>query len=143
MSEHSNESSQMGARFECLGLSRRCRARHEGARFDSDVFLLKDDILPAEISQAAQVVATRFEPEIFVPPLPSQAIRKAVDEERNEALFFNGMENRLPVGLSRDDQVFYLNLDFLDGTRGAHVNISGISGVATKTTYSRWFPQRK
>ena len=26
------------------------------------------------------------------------------------------------------------NLEFLDGTRGAHVNISGISGVATKTT---------
>ena len=46
------------------------------------------------------------------------------------------MENRLPIGLSRDDEVFYLNLDFLDGTRGAHVNISGISGVATKTTYA-------
>ena len=30
----------------------------------------------------------------------------------------------------------YLNLDFLDGTRGAHVNISGISGVATKTSYA-------
>src|SRR4029077_11317749 len=28
------------------------------------------------------------------------------------------------------------NLDFIDGTRGAHVNISGISGVATKTTYA-------
>ena len=30
----------------------------------------------------------------------------------------------------------YLNLEFLDGTRGAHVNISGISGVATKTSYA-------
>ena len=29
-----------------------------------------------------------------------------------------------------------LNLEFLDGTRGAHVNISGISGVATKTSYA-------
>ena len=28
------------------------------------------------------------------------------------------------------------NLDFLDGTRGAHVNICGISGVATKTSYA-------
>ena len=30
----------------------------------------------------------------------------------------------------------YANLDFLDGTRGAHVYISGISGVATKTSYA-------
>jgi DNA helicase HerA-like ATPase len=30
----------------------------------------------------------------------------------------------------------FLNLEFLDGTRGAHVNISGISGVATKTSYA-------
>ncbi|HEX9236116.1 MAG TPA: ATP-binding protein, partial [Actinomycetota bacterium] len=29
-----------------------------------------------------------------------------------------------------------LDLDFLDGTRGAHVNVSGVSGVATKTTYA-------
>ena len=36
----------------------------------------------------------------------------------------------------RDDEPIYLNLDFLDGTRGAHVNISGISGVATKTSYA-------
>ena len=54
----------------------------------------------------------------------------------SEALFFDGMERRLPAGLSRDDEPLYLNLDFVDGTRGAHVNISGISGVATKTSYA-------
>jgi DNA helicase HerA-like ATPase len=118
------------------GMVTQVRARHEGARFDSDVFLIEEGILPAEISQAAQIVATRFEPEIFVPPLPGQAVRKAIDDEREEALFFDGMERRLPIGLSRDDDVFYLNFDFLDGSRGAHVNISGISGVATKTTYA-------
>ena len=46
------------------------------------------------------------------------------------------MATRLPAGLSRDDEPLYLNLEFLDGTRGAHVNISGISGVATKTSYA-------
>jgi len=45
-------------------------ARHEGARFDSDVFLIEEGILPAELTEAAQVTATRFEPEIFVPPRP-------------------------------------------------------------------------
>ena len=46
------------------------------------------------------------------------------------------MKSRLPIGLGRDGSPMYLNLEFLDGTRGAHVNISGISGVATKTTYA-------
>jgi hypothetical protein len=46
------------------------------------------------------------------------------------------MERKLPIGLGRDGAPLYANLDFIDGTRGAHVNISGISGVATKTTYA-------
>ena len=40
------------------------------------------------------------------------------------------------AGLSRDGQPIYGNLEFLDGTRGAHMNIRGISGVATKTSYA-------
>ena len=116
------------------GLVTQVRARHEGARFDSDVFLIEDGILPAEVSQAAQVMATRFDPEVFVPPLPGQPVYKAVGTDRDMALFFDGMAKRLPAGLTRDDEPLYANLEFLDGTRGAHV--SGISGVATKTTYA-------
>ena len=118
------------------GLVTQVRARHEGARFDSDVFLIEDGILPAEVSQAAQVLATRFEPEVFVPPLPGQVVYKAEGDERDMALYFDGMEKRLPAGLTRDDEPLYANLEFLDGSRGAHVNISGVSGVATKTTYA-------
>ena len=118
------------------GIVGQVRARHEGARFDSDVFLVADGVLPAEVSEAAMVQATRFEPEVFVPPLPGSAVHKATGEARDHALFFDGMEHLLPAGLSRDDEPMYLNLEFLDGTRGAHVNISGVSGVATKTTYA-------
>lgn len=125
-----------GRQVRIYGLVTQVRARHEGARFDSDVFLIEDGILPAEVSQAAQVMATRFEPEVFVPPLPGQPVYKAVGTDRDMALFFDGMAKRLPAGLSRDDEPLYANLEFLDGTRGAHVNISGISGVATKTTYA-------
>ncbi|MCY3821452.1 MAG: ATP-binding protein [Gammaproteobacteria bacterium] len=125
-----------GRQVRIYGLVTQVRARHEGARFDSDVFLIEDGILPAEVSQAAQVMATRFEPEIFVPPLPGQPVYKAVGTDRDMALFFDGMAKRLPAGLTRDDEPLYANLEFLDGTRGAHVNISGISGVATKTTYA-------
>ena len=71
-------------------------ARHEGARFDSDVFLIEDGILPAEVTEAAQVTATRFEPEVFVPPKPGQSVRIAKDDERERALFFDQMEHRFP-----------------------------------------------
>ena len=125
-----------GETVRIYGLVTQVRARHEGARFDSDVFLIEEGILPAEVSQAAQVVATRFEPEVFVPPLPGEEVRRAVGEARDRALFFDGMTKRLPAGLTRDEEPMFANLEFLDGSRGAHVNISGISGVATKTTYA-------
>jgi uncharacterized protein len=125
-----------GQRLTISGVVAQVRARHEGARMDSDVFLLADGVLPAEVSEAAQVLATRFEPEVYVPPLPGEVVRKAVGAERDDALLFSQMPARLPAGLSRDDEPFYLDLEFVDGTRGAHVNISGISGVATKTSYA-------
>ena len=40
------------------------------------------------------------------------------------------------MGTGRDGVPVFLNADFLDGTRGAHVSISGISGVATKTSFA-------
>jgi DNA helicase HerA-like ATPase len=112
------------------------RARHEGARFDSDVFLVEQGVLPAIVAQAAHVKVTRIEPEIFVPPLPGREVRRALGARRDEALFFDGMEHRLPIGLSRDGEPVFANLDFLDGSRGAHASISGVSGVATKTSYA-------
>jgi DNA helicase HerA-like ATPase len=118
------------------GVVSQVRARHEGARFDGDVFLVADGMLPADLAEAAQVQATRFEPEVFVPPHPGTPVRRAAGLERDQALFFDRMRQRLPVGLSRAGEPVYANLEFIDGTRGAHVNISGISGVATKTTYA-------
>lgn len=111
-------------------------ARHEGAHFDSDVFLIEDGLLPAEVCEAAEVIATRIEPEFYVPPIPGTEVRIARDKERDEALFFDEMDHKLPAGLSRDEEPVFINLEFIDGTRGAHVNISGISGVATKTSYA-------
>jgi len=118
------------------GVVTNVRARHEGARFDSDVFLIEDGVLPAEPVEAAEVMVTRVEPEVYVPPLPGAAVRRAVDKERDHALYFDQMDHRVPLGVGRDGEPLFANLEFLDGTRGAHVNISGVSGVATKTTYA-------
>src|SRR3970040_2252000 len=125
-----------GELVKIFGTVSQVRARHEGARFDSDVFLIEDGVLPAEVGEAAPVPATRVEPEIFVPPRPGQPVRRARGEERDQALFFDRMERRFPVGASRNGEPLFANFEFLNGQRGAHVNISGVSGVATKTSYA-------
>jgi DNA helicase HerA-like ATPase len=112
------------------------RSRHEGSRFDSDVFLADQGLLPVQTARAAHVVSTRFEPELYVPPVPGDTVRRVAGAERDEALYFDTMEQRLAAGIARDGEPIYLDLAFLDGRRGAHVNISGVSGIATKTTYA-------
>jgi uncharacterized protein len=73
-----------------FGVVTQIRARHEGARFDSDVFLIEDGVLPAEVTEAAHILATRFEPEIFIPPLPvrrcaARSIRSAMRRSSSTA----------------------------------------------------------
>lgn len=125
-----------GQRVELYGMVEQVRARHEGAQYDSDVFLIEGGLLPAQVSRSAKVITTRVEPEVFVPPLPGTAVRKATGDERGRALHFDDMVQKVPAGLSRDGEPFFIDKEFLDGSRGAHVNISGVSGVATKTTYA-------
>jgi DNA helicase HerA-like ATPase len=125
-----------GASVTHYGVIDEVRSAYEGAAFHSDVFRVEEGLLPVNISTVAHVAVTRVEPEVFVPPRPGQAVRRATDADRDIGLYFRSMERKFPAGLSRDGKPVYGNLDFLDGGRGAHVNISGISGVATKTTYA-------
>jgi len=118
------------------GIVTEMTARHEGASFGSDVFLISDGVLPAQVQEIAEVMTTRVEPECFVPPRPGEIARRATGAERAQALYFDQMKSKIPVGLGRDGEPIYINLEFLDGTRGAHVSISGISGVATKTSFA-------
>jgi DNA helicase HerA-like ATPase len=118
------------------GIVTQVRARQEGASFGSDVFLVSEGVLPARTQEIAEVATTRVEPEVYVPPRPGEVVRRATGTERAQALYFDQMANRVPVGRGRDGAPIYLNMEFLDGTRGAHVSISGISGVATKTSFA-------
>ncbi len=120
------------------GVVTQVRARHEGATFDSDVFAIADGMLPAQIQEAAEITTTRVEPEVYVPPAPGAVVRRASGEERDGALYFDQMQRRIPIGTGRDGEPLYVNAEFLDGSRGAHVSISGISGVATKTSFATW-----
>ena len=118
------------------GVVTEVRARHEGATYGSDVFLIADGVLPAQVQEIAEVTTTRVDPEVYVPPWPGAFAYRATGEERAKALYFDQMEHKVAAGLGRDGDPIYLNLEFLDGTRGGHVSISGISGVATKTSFA-------
>jgi len=112
------------------------RKKYEGALFDSDAFRVTEGVMPADISYAAHVQVTRIDPEIFIPPHPGHRAWVVRGEEFQKALYFDRMEHRVPIGLTRTGEPVFANVDFLDGTRGAHVSVSGVSGVATKTTYA-------
>jgi uncharacterized protein len=118
------------------GVVTQVRSRHEGASFGSDVFLISDGVLPARVQELAEVTVTRVEPEFYVPPRPGSVVRRAADKERSEALYFDQMQRGIPVGSGRDGETVFVDLDFVDGNRGAHMSISGISGVATKTSFA-------
>ena len=118
------------------GVVTQVRARHEGAQFESDVFAIANGTLPAQVQEAAEVTTTRVDPEVYVPPTPGAIVHRAAGDLRDAALSFDRMQRRIPMGTGRDGEPLFLNADFLDGTRGAHVSISGISGVATKTSFA-------
>lgn len=111
-------------------------SRHEGATFGSDVFLIADGVMPGQVQEIAEVTATRVDPECYVPPRPGNDAYRASGLVREQALYFDQMDAKVPLGLGRDGAPVFCNLEFLDGTRGAHVSISGISGVATKTSFA-------
>lgn len=125
-----------GSTVKMYGVISELTAIQEGAEYESDVYHTREGLVPSATVEIARVSITRFSPEIFVPPLPGSEARKAVGQERAEALMFSEMAKVVAIGLSRDGEPIYANYEFIDGTRGAHVNISGVSGVATKTSYA-------
>lgn len=117
------------------GLVDQVSKKLEGLHFDSDNLMVKEGILPAALSHLAHVTITRIEPEIFIPPHPGEAVYRAQDRLQ-AALCFDQMEHKLPAGLLQSGEPAYINYDFVNGSKGGHISISGISGVATKTSYT-------
>src|SRR4029450_8005165 len=95
------------------------------------VFAIAEGTLPALVQEAAEITTTRVDPEFYVPPAPGAVVHRASGAARDAALHFDRMERRVPMGSGRDGVPVFLNADFLGGTRGAHVSISGIFGLAS------------
>ncbi len=126
-----------GRPVQFYGLVDNVRKRHEGVVFESDVEDVVAGVLPASVSYAARVVVTRVDPEDFIPPQPGDTVQHARGEALKMALSADKMEDgAFPAGLLADGQIMPLNFRFVNGEQGGHINISGISGVATKTSYA-------
>jgi len=109
---------------------------NEGQAFDGDSRLVKNGKLPVDYTFTAKVLITKIDPEIFISPRPTDNVYRATGERLAKALSFNQMKQKLPAGIMRSKEPFYLNFDYINGQKGAHISISGVSGVATKTSYA-------
>lgn len=122
------------------GLVTEVAARYEGARFESDMFLIAEEgSLPAELARSATVQTIRVDPEIWVAPDPGEPVYRVNEGSRDKALYADEMGRRLPIGFARDGKPIWVDLDFFDGRKGGHISISGVSGVATKTSFALAF----
>jgi len=127
-------------RVNTYGIVTEVEAVYEGASFESDTFRIADEgSMPGAKVRSARVAVTRVDPEVWVAPDPGGAVDRAQGDARDRALYVDEMGRPLPVGLGRDGGPLFVDLDFFDGRKGGHMSISGISGVATKTSFALFF----
>ncbi|MDJ0663871.1 MAG: ATP-binding protein [Acidimicrobiia bacterium] len=122
------------------GIVTEVAAVYEGANFESDTHRIAvDGTLPGAKVRSAEIAITRVDPELWVSPDPGEQVERARNGEREKALYVDEMGRPLPIGLGRDGDPVFVDLDFFDGRKGGHMSISGISGVATKTSFALFF----
>jgi DNA helicase HerA-like ATPase len=107
----------------------------EGASLASDTRrIVVDQTMPGEAVRRVQVAVLRVDPELWIAPGPGGEVVAAEGAARDMALFAEQMDRPFPFGLDSTGAPVPLAFEYVDGTRGGHINISGISGVATKTS---------
>src|SRR6266496_67057 len=85
--------------------------------------------------------------EIYMPVQSDRPVLFASPEGISEALGIDTMaeKNRIPAGLIKMSNgastVAYLDQEFMLGPEGAHINMAGISGLATKTSFAMFMLQ--
>jgi len=109
----------------------------EGAELPSDTRRITETMtMPGITTRRVEIQVLRTFPELWLPPSPGAPVTKALGADRDTALFLDQMDQPLAVGLDQGGAPIAVDFAFLNGEKGGHVSISGISGVATKTTYA-------
>jgi DNA helicase HerA-like ATPase len=91
----------------------------------------------------------RHVPEEPLQPVPMGTVFLADESDvaialRMDGYLKPGARTGIPIGVYRaggTDAAIYLDADFLIGPEAAHLNISGVSGLATKTSAVEWLLQ--
>jgi hypothetical protein len=111
--------------------------RIEGASLSTDTRRIAGEhTMPGEEIRRVEVQVLRTIPELWLPPRPGCIAFAARGIHRDRALFLDQMEQRLAVGFDQAGLPVYADFSFMNGEKGGHLSISGISGVATKTSYA-------
>lgn len=119
------------------------------ANFISSNFgeLTEDPNTPRQGTTVAHVNVLSNDKDIYMPVASEKVVRFANEEGIQVALGIDTMEskNRIPAGLIKMSNgvaaVAYIDRRYILGPESAHINISGISGLATKTSYAMFLIQ--
>lgn len=109
----------------------------EGALLPSDTHRITGtQTMPGITTRTVTVNILRASPELWVPPAPGAEVQRATGVARDEALFLDQMSQPIPIGFDQHLEPFNVDFAFASGEKGGHLSISGISGVATKTSFA-------
>jgi DNA helicase HerA-like ATPase len=122
--------------------SRRADMLEESDRFDGR----PEEEVPVEsrgVTYAqVRVLASQTEAghAVFTSPREESVVHPASEADVRVAYGFGDMEKSVAIGLVRNggDQVIgpaYIDLDYLLGAQGGHMNVTGIAGVGTKSSF--------
>lgn len=118
--------------------SRRSDMLEEADRFDGRA----EEEVPVESRGVtyALVRVLASQPNVFSPPREESVVYPAFEEEARIAYGVEEMAHPVVIGLVRNggDAVAgpaYIDLDYLLGAMGGHMNVSGIAGVGTKSSF--------
>jgi len=118
--------------------SRRRSMLEEADRFDSrpdeEVAIDSKGVTYAQV----RVLASR--PTLFAPPREDAAVHPATEEHARVAYGFDQMASPLVAGLVRNGGSLtagraFIDTDYLLGAQGGHLNVTGIAGVGTKSSF--------
>lgn len=117
--------------------SRQKDVHEEAARFDGRT--AEQPPFDSEGVTYAEAAILRTDPIAHTPPTEESPVFLATPSEAAQGYGLDRMQNRLDVGLLRNGGTAFagraaIDLDFLLGKNGGHLNVNGIAGLGTKST---------
>lgn len=118
--------------------SRRSSIDQEFDAYDGDPNYVPELATPGVTFATASILRT--EPPVFTPPLDQSPVLLGGKEEAWRAYGADEVENRLFAGLIKNGADIIagpgvIDLDYLLGANGGHMNVNGVAGRGTKSSY--------